>query len=846
MSVVLAAVLAISQVNLLAYADTDLGSSDEVIVDASSSDGLPTITEAEQNVQDSNNGSDASGDTTTTETNTSEEQGTDEVSNEAIVTDESTNEDAGVATLSNDAVTQVANFEEFTQAIADGAEAIEITGQIVIPAGSDIVAENVVIQPVSGIGNAIGGEYNPIILVEQGASFTLGEGAVYDGANVTANVFALKVNGTFNLAGGAIQNWDYNGSGYRGLDTYVYITGEQAVFNFTDGSISNNGAPQCYGSIVYADQGATVNMSGGVVENNRSVTQGGSITSATAVFWIGSEFQNPQGGSTHNSSAQGATFNFSGGTFQNNASFFIVAIGDYASVLRTYDNPATMVMSGSATIQNNEATYPTLTSWGAAEVTMNAGTITGNTAGYGAGVGAVDLYVGENSAGDKVTQSGTLEEWSAHCPARFTMDGGTISNNSATYGGGIYVASNNVPLNAGTISGNTARQGGGVYVGTTPYVLKVNNSLLTGNTATKAEDGTGGIGGGIWICPTGDAHNSVKNGTAIFDNSAEAAADDVASVKHTKDAINYDAYVSLTNVMLGNWLTNWYQDGAIQYVPDAYSPSTNLGMADENVARYSVDGENVLVGGVIEPTNDFVALKSVPSQAGKDAATEAAQLVISNNQATWGGGIGTNGIVEFGEHEIEAPEYISLTVTKQWDDNNNADGKRPESVTLNLYRDGIQIDQVVVTPDENGNWSYTWESLLKYQGEEGNANPNSGDESVYTVTEEPVEGYTTTGGEVQAGSDGNLTAVITNTYTPEPIEPDNPDPENPDDTENPETPDTSDDGQKPGSDAKQNNAEDELPQTSDNSPVAYVVPAAIIGGAALIGSIYLRRRGWNN
>ncbi|MBR5739726.1 MAG: Cna B-type domain-containing protein, partial [Firmicutes bacterium] len=65
------------------------------------------------------------------------------------------------------------------------------------------------------------------------------------------------------------------------------------------------------------------------------------------------------------------------------------------------------------------------------------------------------------------------------------------------------------------------------------------------------------------------------------------------------------------------------------------------------------------------------------------------------------------------------------------------EGKRPASITVNLLVDGDNIQTVEIKPDEQGNWSYEFTELPKYQDD-------GVTEIVYTVTENAVEGYTTT------------------------------------------------------------------------------------------------------
>ena len=100
------------------------------------------------------------------------------------------------------------------------------------------------------------------------------------------------------------------------------------------------------------------------------------------------------------------------------------------------------------------------------------------------------------------------------------------------------------------------------------------------------------------------------------------------------------------------------------------------------------------------------------------------------------------------------PETISLTIRKVWDDDNDRDGKRPESLTVTLS-DGTEV-----TLNEDNNWTATVTNLPKYA---------SGEEIVYTWTEgELPEGYTLTDTSVE----GTVT-TLTNTLekSPDPVIP---------------------------------------------------------------------------
>ncbi|MBF0979648.1 MAG: Cna B-type domain-containing protein, partial [Clostridiales bacterium] len=73
-------------------------------------------------------------------------------------------------------------------------------------------------------------------------------------------------------------------------------------------------------------------------------------------------------------------------------------------------------------------------------------------------------------------------------------------------------------------------------------------------------------------------------------------------------------------------------------------------------------------------------------------------------------------------------EKIEVSVTKHWEDNSNANGKRPVSVKYVLTGNGLTKEQIVTgnsTTDDN--WSYTFTDLPKYNSQ--------GNEIVYTVDE---------------------------------------------------------------------------------------------------------------
>ena len=135
----------------------------------------------------------------------------------------------------------------------------------------------------------------------------------------------------------------------------------------------------------------------------------------------------------------------------------------------------------------------------------------------------------------------------------------------------------------------------------------------------------------------------------------------------------------------------------------------------ENLDKY--DSDNVLIDYTVKEVTDLSGYQSVVSGSDNN-------YTITNTHV---------------------PEIINLSGTKTWDDNNNQDGIRPDSSTVNLLANGTKVASQEVTADTN--WTYTFLNLAKYA---------NGSAITYAVTEDSVDNYTAT----INGYD------ITNNYTP--------------------------------------------------------------------------------
>ena len=98
-----------------------------------------------------------------------------------------------------------------------------------------------------------------------------------------------------------------------------------------------------------------------------------------------------------------------------------------------------------------------------------------------------------------------------------------------------------------------------------------------------------------------------------------------------------------------------------------------------------------------------------------------------------------------------SPETVDVKATKNWDNANNQDGKRPTKITINLLADGEKVASKEVQAAADGTWTATFEKLAKYK---------AGKEIKYTVTEEAVAEYEATITDF----------TITNKYAPKEID----------------------------------------------------------------------------
>lgn len=166
------------------------------------------------------------------------------------------------------------------------------------------------------------------------------------------------------------------------------------------------------------------------------------------------------------------------------------------------------------------------------------------------------------------------------------------------------------------------------------------------------------------------------------------------------------------------------------------------------------------------------------------------------------------------------PTYTSVSVHKEWklDDG----GMAAESVTVQLYRNGVKYPGGEVTLNKQNNWQHTWRPLYVY-----------GD--VWTVEEVNVpEGFTAT---VTKAAYSNDFTITNDDVKPEPEDPTNPtDPTEPEKPTKPEKPD------KPDKPAKPEKPDTEVPKTGDTAADNMLLSLFMLTLSAFGGMVLWFRR----
>lgn len=483
----------------------------------------------------------------------------------------------------------------------DGTTPSKLTYYVTESTSSDTATTETLFRHEVAINGAIVGTtaHSTMRLINVcGGTFNLQSGVLTTNQDANVRHLIYADNGsTVDMSGGYVCGASM---GRDGAGAGIHVEGEGSTLVISDGVIAGNYAPS--GGGVYA-MNSTVNMVGGIISGNGT--------------------NNDQGGFGAGICAENSNVTITDGYITNNK---------YQHYDESHKGNGCHGGGGIAAFNGGS-------------LTIAGGYITGN---YSAEAGG-GVYAGA---------------WN-RALFGFTFSGGIIASNVAqnSEGGGIRISAPtvgefNVSGNKAYITNNTTNTtndwgGGGVFVqgssdnNVQPARLGIYNALITNNHAK-------GFGGGFAACPTGKTAITDTDGIAIFGNSDEngvnrsggsngksedwdaneevdrggeiteafksAGHEDLFLIHDSANWENNPYIAAVTGQMLGSGAANW--SGTIDKTP------TSIGKYEGAQAKY------------------MIGLAAKPAKPDKDEAIKAAKLFITGNESNvHGGGIMTNGDV---------------------------------------------------------------------------------------------------------------------------------------------------------------------------------------------------------
>jgi hypothetical protein len=170
-----------------------------------------------------------------------------------------------------------------------------------------------------------------------------------------------------------------------------------------------------------------------------------------------------------------------------------------------------------------------------------------------------------------------------------------------------------------------------------------------------------------------------------------------------------------------------YADGKAEGAPVVLNAANGWTYTWEGLSK------NIRENGLTRAIAYTVAETEIPEgYVGKVSGNAGDGFVITNTYDT--GKLVIEKEFDIAPFEPEEPDTtpIDIPVIKTWNDNNNADGNRPASVTVRLYANGAEVASAEL--NDANNWRYTFTEMPRLTEE--------GEEIAYTISEDAVEWYT--------------------------------------------------------------------------------------------------------
>ncbi len=214
-----------------------------------------------------------------------------------------------------------------------------------------------------------------------------------------------------------------------------------------------------------------------------------------------------------------------------------------------------------------------------------------------------------------------------------TLNGGTIKDNSAVQGGGVYVNRGKFIMNGGVISDNNASAGGGVYLHNGDATFEMSKGSISNNTA-------GHQGGGVYVNGGNGEGGFTMNGGTISGNKVDKSTPDQDKTTYSGGGVYTAGKFTMNGGVISDNISGTEEEycfGGGVNISGKYALFTmNDGTISDNKGSYG--------GGVYISTVGRLILNS-------------GALIDNNIASDGGGGVGMGG----GEFEMNGGELSHNT-----------------------------------------------------------------------------------------------------------------------------------------------------------------------------------------
>lgn len=458
-------------------------------------------------------------------------------------------------------------------------------------------------------------------------------------------------------------------------------------------------------SLIRVEKGAKLTLDEGTSLSNNGYNRNYGIEKGGAVHCLGELVMNDGAQVIHNYAVTGGGICVDGGRFIMNGGL----IDDNVALFRLYSS-------------NNGGDYNDSNGGGVclingAYMEMRDGVISNNEALHSGG----GISLGTMST--NTVLKGTN---------RLYVTGGVIDSNVGYVGaGGIFVQCNTEAyISAGSITNNYAKNskkdeqsyfaGGGIYVNgyhnSIENALGIKHGKLYMTNVEIANNTAEWEGGAIGLCASGHGNVAEVKGTVIYDNYSKGNGNNQHKPFAGVDGYNGDYDVFFDNI---EYIYDYSGGTGWTYVvQDTLEYSSFLGDKMLNGGDYNWTDDNGDYASIedLHKINKRTRLNTEATASDPDVKASVAKATVhinGNRSGSNGGGIGCNGEIYIGQ----LPGHIDIPVEKNWADEGH-EKERPESIKIDLYRDGELYASKEVSADENGEWNTTFCDLPEYHTNE--------------------------------------------------------------------------------------------------------------------------------